>query len=102
MGLHLWDSWAYTALGSWIVDKWKYGYGNVLSWKHMVPFKTKNNSLPDVWKTWYSLCRYGSSRSVEFGYDMYRKSGDKKFLDVLYNDLFRPLYWDNNGPQPQW
>lgn len=102
MGLHLWDSWAYTALGSWIVDKWKYGYGNVLSWKHMVPFKTKNNSLPDNFgKTWYSPgVGMNLVGSVEFGWDMYRKSGDKKFLDVLYNDLFRPLYWDNNGPQP--
>ena len=44
MGLHLWDSWAYTAMGSWVVDKWNYGYGNVLSWKHMVPFKGEANS----------------------------------------------------------
>ena len=102
MGLHLWDSWAYTAMGSWVVDKWNYGYGNVLSWKHMIPFKGEANSLPDNFgTTWYSPgVGMNLVGSVEFGWDMYRKSGDKKFLSVLYNDLFRPLYWDNNGPQP--
>ena len=54
-----------------------------------------------IWKKWwYSGVGMNLACSVEFGWDMYRKSGDKKFLDVLYNDLFRPLYWDNNGPQP--
>ena len=102
MGLHLWDSWAYTAMGSWIVDKWEYGYGNVLSWKHMLPFKSKNNSLPDNFgTTWYSPgVGMNLVGSVEYGWDMYRKSNDKKFLNSLYNELFRPLYWDNNGPQP--
>ena len=101
MGLHLWDSWAYTAMGSWVKDKWDWGYGNVLSWKHMVPYKNKANGLPDNFgTTWYSpevwLNLVGS---VEFGWDMYRKSGDKKFLKVLYNDLFKPLYWEHKGPQ---
>lgn len=102
MGLHLWDSWAYTAMGSWVVDKWSYGYGNVLSWKHMLPFKGPSNSLPDNFgTTWYSPgVGMNLVGSVEFGWDMYRKSGDKQFLDVLYNELFRPLYWDQNGPQP--
>ncbi len=101
MGLHLWDSWAYTAMGSWVVDKWNWGYGNVLSWKHMIPFKGKNNGLPDNFgTTWYSPGVWMNLvGSVEFGWDMYRKSGDKKFLDSLYNALFRPLYWDNNGLQ---
>ena len=102
MGLHLWDSWAYTAMGSWVKDKWQWGYGNVLSWKHMVPFKNKANGLPDNFgTTWYSPEVWMNLvGSVEFGWDMYRKSGDKKFLDVLYNDLFKPLYWEHDGPQP--
>ena len=101
MGLHLWDSWAYTAMGSWVKDKWAWGYGNVLSWKHMVPYKNKANGLPDNFgTTWYSPEVWMNLvGSVEFGWDMYRKSGDKKFLNVLYNDLFKPLYWENAGPQ---
>ena len=101
MGLHLWDSWAYTAMGSWIKDKWDWSYGNVLSWKHMVPFKDKANGLPDNFgTTWYSPEVWMNLvGSVEFGWDNYRKSGDKKFLNVLYNELFKPLYWHNKGPQ---
>lgn len=101
MGLHLWDSWAYTAMGSWVKDKWDWGYGNVLSWKHMVPYKNKANGLPDNFGTsWYSPEVWMNLvGSVEFGWDMYRKSGDKKFLNILYKDLFKPLYWDHNGPQ---
>ena len=101
MGLHLWDSWAYTAVGSWVVDKWKWGYGNVLSWKHMVPYKNKANGLPDNFgTTWYSPEVWMNLvGSVEFSWDMYRKSGDKEFLKTLYNDLWKPLYWEHNGPQ---
>ena len=101
MGLHLWDSWAYTAMGSWVKDKWDWGYGNVLSWKHMVPFKNKANGLPDNFgTTWYSPEVWMNLvGAVEFAWDMYRKSGDKKFLNVLYNELFKPLYWENAGPQ---
>ena len=32
MGLHLWDSSVYARMGSWVVDKWEYGFGNVLNW----------------------------------------------------------------------
>lgn len=101
MGLHLWDSWAYTAVGAWTVDKWKWGYGNVLSWKHMVPFKNKANGLPDNFgTTWYSPEVWMNLvGSVEFSWDMYRKSGDKKFLKELYTELWKPLYWDHAGPQ---
>ena len=101
MGLHLWDSWAYTAMGSWWLISGIMVMEMFLSWKHMVPFKGEANSLPDNFgTTWYSPgVGMNLVGSVEFGWDMYRKSGDKKFLSILYNDLFRPL-WDNNGPQP--
>ncbi len=100
MGLHLWDSWVYTAMGSWVADRDAWGYGNVLSWKFMVPFKDKNNGLPDNFgTTWYSPgVRMNLVGSVELSWDMYLKSGDRKFLNTVYNELFRPLYWDNNGP----
>jgi len=101
MGLHLWDSWVYTAMGSWVVDRDAWGYGNVLSWKFMVPFKDKNNGLPDNFgTTWYSPGVWMNLvGSVELSWDMYLKSGDRQFLNTVYNELFRPLYWDHNGPQ---
>lgn len=61
MGLHLWDSWAFTAMGSWVADKWAWGHGNVLSWKFMVPFRNKSNAMPDnfgiawYYKPWGSM-----------------------------------------------
>jgi len=47
MGLHLWDSWAYTAMGAWVADERAYGFGNVLSWKFLLPFKAASGALPD-------------------------------------------------------
>jgi len=101
MGLHLWDSWVYTAMGSWVVDREAWGYGNVLSWKSMVPFKDERNGLPDNFgTTWYSPGVWMNLvGSVELSWDMYLKSGDREFLDTAYNALFRPLYWDGKGPQ---
>ena len=47
MGLHLWDSSVYARMGSWVADKWQYGFGNVLNWKNLVPFKKEGGRLPD-------------------------------------------------------
>jgi hypothetical protein len=101
MGLHLWDSWVYAAMASWVVDKQRYGMGNVLSWKHMVPFKDDTGALPDNFGIdWYSPdVRMNLVGSVELSWDIYRRSADRKFLNEVYNDLFRKLYWES-GPQP--
>ena len=100
MGLHLWDSWVYTAMSSWVVDKWRYGMGNVLSWKFMVPFKHKEGGLPDNFGIgWYSPGVWMNLvGNVELSWDIYRRSADRKFLDEAYNELFRKLYWES-GPQ---
>ena len=99
MGLHLWDSWAYTAMGAWIVDKRAYAHGNVLSWKFMVPFKNKRNSMPDNFGiAWYSPGVWMNfNGTVEFAWLQYLQSGDRKFLREVYDDLYRKLYW--TGPQ---
>jgi hypothetical protein len=88
-------------MGGWVKDKWDYGFGNVLSWKHMVPFKNKDNALPDNFGIhWYSPEVFMPFvGSVDFAWDMYLKSGDKTYLKVAYEELYRPLYWDNKGPQ---
>lgn len=99
MGLHLWDSWAFTAMGAWVVDKWAYGHGNVLSWKFMVPFKNKSNAMPDNFGVaWYSPGVWMNFvGTVEFAWLQYAQSGDRKFLRQVYDDLYRKLYW--TGPQ---
>jgi hypothetical protein len=101
MGLHLWDSWAYAAMGTWIVDKPQYAYGNILSWKHMVPFKDKDNALPDNFgTTWHSPGVWMNLvGQVERAWLMYEHSGDRPFIHEAYNDLYKPLYWDGNGIQ---
>jgi len=102
MGLHLWDSWAYAAMASWVVDKNAWGFGNVLSWKAMVPFKNANNALPDTFGVaWHSPGVWMNFvGAVEFAWDLYLKSGDRAFLRSAYDELFRPLYHDAPGPQP--
>ncbi len=99
MGLHLWDSWVYTAMGAWVADKWAYGHGNILSWKFMVPFKNDKNALPDNFGiAWYSPGVWMNLvGTVEFAWRQYEQSGDRKFLRQVYGDLYRKLYW--TGPQ---
>ena len=100
MGLHLWDSWAYAALGAWVADKWAYGHGNVLSWRAMVPFRNKANALPDTFGiAWYSPGVWMNLvGAVEPAWRQYEQSGDREFLRRAYDELYRPLYW--TGPQP--
>ncbi len=99
MGLHLWDSWAYTAMGAWVADKRAFGQGNVLSWKFMLPFRNRSNALPDNFGiAWYSPGVWMNLvGTVELAWRQYEQSGDRDFLRQVYDDLYRPLYW--TGPQ---
>ena len=100
MGLHLWDSWAYIQAGSWVADKWKWGFGNTLSWQYMTPFKNRHNRMPDNFgKEWYSpIVRASFVGATEPAWQQYRRSGDKRYLQEAYDKVFKPLYWDGNGP----
>ena len=102
MGLHLWDSWAYTQAGSWVADKWSYGHGNILSWQFMVPFKNKANQMPDNFGIeWRSMDAFmGFTGTVEPAWEQYRRSGDKSYLEEVYTKVFKPLYLDKKGPTP--
>ena len=102
MGLHLWDSWAYIQAGSWVADKEKWGFGNTLSWQFMVPYKSPANCMPDNFgKGWYSpIVRMVFVGAVEPAWQQYRRSGDKQYLEEAYNKVFKPLYYDGNGPTP--
>ncbi|MBB6463645.1 LamG-like jellyroll fold domain-containing protein [Flammeovirga kamogawensis] len=99
MGLHLWDSWAFCAAGSYVADKWKWGNGNALSWKFMVPYKNENHYLPDNFgTTWYSPeTRMDFDGAVGQIWKQFDHSGDLVFLNEAYYELLRPLYIDNNS-----
>jgi len=99
MGLHCWDSWVYSLMGSWVADKDDWAYGNVLSWKFMVQFKNRNNAVSDNFgKAWYSPTWMGLDLVAENAWKQYLQSGDKKFLKTAYDELFVPLYFDK-GPR---
>ena len=57
---------------------------------HSVP-PTRHGITTNVWMPMVG--------AVRPSWEMYLKSGDKDYLQVLYEELFKPLYWDNNGPQ---
>jgi len=99
MGLHLWDSWAFCGAGSYVANKWDYSFGNALSWKHMVQYKSENNYLPDNFGThWYSpTTRMNFDGAVGQIWKQYAHSGDQQFLQEAYYELLRPLFIDNDS-----
>jgi len=97
MGLHRWDSSVYVPMGSWVADKEKYGYGNFLAWKAMLPFKKKGGKLPDNFGiAWYSPVWGNLTQAAERAWQLYEHSGDLDFLKEAYS-LCRELYW-SEGP----
>ena len=97
MGLHLWDSSVYARMGSWVVDKWEYGFGNVLNWGNLLPFKKDGGRLPDNFGiNWYSPVWFTPVYTIPGAWMMYEHSGDKKFLKKSYN-MYHKLY--RNGIQ---
>jgi len=100
MGLHLWDSSVYARMGSWVVDKWEYGFGNVLNWKNLLPYKKKGGRLPDNFGiNWYSPVWFTPIYTIPGAWMMYTHSGDKKYLKEAYN-LYFELYKDGFQTDP--
>ena len=97
MGLHLWDSSVYARMGSWVVDKWEYGFGNILNWGNLLPFKKDGGRLPDNFGiNWYSPVWFTPVYTIPGAWMMYEHSGDKKFLKKSYN-MYHELF--KNGIQ---
>lgn len=97
MGLHIWDASAFFRMGTWVADKQKYGYGNLLTWKAMLPFKNERNMLPDNFGiAWWSPVWQHFEHVAEGTWQMYAHSGDREFLREAYAFL-KGLYWDG-GP----
>jgi len=93
-GMHRYDAVFQCRVGSWIVDKEYYAYGNVLLWKALVPF-AKNDMLPDnMGINWHSGI-YGPSAiaHVPQAWQIYDHCGDKQFLAEVY-DYYKSLFWD--------
>jgi len=100
MGLHLWDSSVYARMGSWVADKWQYGFGNVLNWKNLVPFKKEGGRLPDNFGIdWYSPVWFTPVYTIPGAWMMYEHSGDKKFLRQSYG-MYHDLYKDGIKADP--
>ena len=100
MGLHLWDSSVYARMGSWVADKWQYGFGNVLNWKNLVPFKKEGGRLPDNFGIdWYSPVWFTPVYTIPGAWMMYEHSGDKKFLRQSYG-MYYDLYKDGIKADP--
>ena len=97
MGLHIWDASAFHRMGTWVVDKKNYGYGNLLTWKAMLPFKNEQNMLPDNFGiAWWSPVWQHFEHVAEGTWQMYAHSGDRAFLREAY-DFLKTLYWEG-GP----
>jgi len=88
MGLHLWDSSVYARMGSWVVDKWNYGFGNVLNWKNMIPFSKEGGRLPDNFGIdWYSPAWFTPIYIIPGAWMQYQHSGDENYLKEAYGFL---------------
>lgn len=97
MGLHRWDSSVYIPMGSWVVDKEQYGYGNFLAWKAMLPFRKKGGKLPDNFGiSWFSPVWGPPAQTFERVWQLYEHSGDLEFLKDAYA-FCRELLWAD-GP----
>ena len=100
MGLHLWDSSVYTRMGSWVVDKWDYGFGNMLNWTKMLPFSKKGGWLPDNFGiNWYSPVWFTPIYMVPGAWMMYQHSGDEVYLTKVYKFLHE-LFKDEMRADP--
>ena len=100
MGLHLWDSSVYARMGSWVADKWQYGFGNVLNWKNLLPYKKEGGRLPDNFGiNWYSPVWFTPIYTIPGAWMMYEHSGDKKYLRQSYS-MYYNLYKDGMKADP--
>ena len=96
LGLHRYDSAIQIPVGSWIVNKEQYAYGNALRWKTMLPYANlENGRIPadNLGKTWYSGLWGGVTSHVPGVWKIYQHSGDLNFLAEAY-DFYRQLMWN--------
>jgi hypothetical protein len=100
LGMHRYDAAFQIKVGAWTADKPRYGFGNVLTWKHL----TKNNryrELPNGLRmisdnkgiSWHSGAYGGeTSEHVLGAWQIYEHTGDVGFLKECYEDHFEKLF----------
>jgi len=88
------DAYTYVQQAAWVVDKTKWGYGNILNWQYMLPFKNGPQVPETFGADWWSPIVGGNiTHYPEATWMIYQHSGDKDFLWDTYN-FFRNLWWD--------
>ena len=106
LGIHRYDATFQIPVGSWLADQKRFAYGNVLTWKSLVDhghYRRDPNgaaALPDnKGVSWHSGV-YGmeASEHVLGAWQIFRHTGDGKFLTAVYPDYFAKLFWDNIPP----
>ena len=100
LGLHRYDAMFQIKVGSWAADKAHYGYGNVLTWKHLTEndrFRELPNGIrmlsDNKGTTWHSGAYGGEmSEHVLGAWQIYEHTGDVEFLRASYEDHFEKLF----------
>jgi len=101
LGMHRYDANFQIKVGSWTADKQYYAYGNVLHWRHLLPYAKSNGRLPDnKGIAWLSPVWGATTEHVIGAWQIYEHMGDVAFLHECYDDYFKPLFW--NGMLGHW
>ena len=102
LGLHRYDAAFQIKVGAWTANKRRFGYGNVLTWKHLTQ-EGRYRELPDGQRllsdtkgvAWHSGV-YGpeASEHVLGAWQLYEHTGDVAFLADCYEGHFAELFWE--------
>jgi len=94
--LFIFDDVNHIAMGSWVVDKEKWAYGNILNVKSMLPF-LKDGNIPETFgATWWSPV-YASPLEyhVNLAWLTYQRSGDLNLINEIY-PFYKAVYKDKD------
>ncbi len=103
LGIHRYDAAFQIKVGAWATDTARYGYGNVLTWKHLTEkgyYKELSNGLRMIADnkgiSWHSGA-YGpeTSEHVLGAWQIYEHTGDLEFLKNCYEGHFNTLFRKN-------
>ncbi|NQU23361.1 MAG: hypothetical protein HQ567_18935 [Candidatus Nealsonbacteria bacterium] len=101
LGMHRYDANFQIKVGAWTADKDYYAYGNVLHWKPLLPYARRMGSLPDnKGIAWFSPVWGTTTEHVIGAWQIYRHTGDVRFLHDCYDDYFKLLFKD--GMHSHW
>jgi hypothetical protein len=96
MGLHRHGSSLFQGrVGNWMVNKDYYAYGNYRHWENFVPFSPGQGKLSAMGGQAFATKHYGSSTQFpETAWNCYLKTGDYDFIEGVYTNIYKPLFWN--------